>query len=229
MSERGGRHNHSGYEFCDGPHCQVFKSIPHDGDVALEQALASVRGVYLSYHGRPIAAFYHHSCGGVTSRVEDVWPMAPEPYLVAVPESPNSSCRLGDSSKWSFAQSRKSLASCFRKAKWLNAQEALDTIKVVRNDPSGRAKVIMIQGNRTLLIPVGKLRNVINQYYGTEVLRSAMFTITRVNDQFVFKGRGWGHGVGLCQEGAMWMARHGKTYQEILNHYFPQTKFSHLK
>ena len=45
-----------------------------------------------------------------------------------------------------------------------------------------------------------------------------MFTITRENDRFVFSGRGWGHGVGFCQEGAKWMARHGKTYQEILDH-----------
>ncbi len=229
LSVRSGRHDHAGYEFCDGPHCQVFKSIPHDEDVALEGALASVRGEYLSYHGLPIAAFYHHSCGGMTSRVEDVWPMAPQPYLVAVTESPTSSCRLAHHAQWRFTESRRSLAGCFRKAKWLNPQEALDTIRMVRSDPSGRVQVILIQGNRTLLIPVGKLRNAINQYYGEEVLRSAMFTITRENDRFVFKGRGWGHGVGLCQEGAMEMARHGKPYQEILAHYFPKTKISHLK
>ncbi len=229
LSVRSGRHHHSGYEFCDGPHCQVFKSIPHDGDIAVEGALAAVKGKYISYHGRPIAAFYHHSCGGMTSRVEDVWPMAPEPYLVAVTESPAGPCRVGTSAQWCFTESRKSLASCFRRAKWLSPQEALDTIRVVRTDPSGRAKIILIQGNRTLLIPVGKLRNVINQFYGNEVLRSAMFTVARENGRFVFKGRGWGHGVGFCQEGAKAMARHGKTYQEILSHYFPNTKISQLK
>ncbi len=229
LSMGNGRHYHAGYEFCDGPHCQVFKNIPHEDDPALETVLGSVRGEYISYHGHPIAAFFHHSCGGMTSRVEDVWPTAPRPYLVAVAEDPKGVCRTSTHTKWRFSETRKSLAACLRHAKWLSPQEALDTIRVARTDPSGRTKVIMIQGNRTLLIPVGKLRNVINQYYGKEVLRSAMFTISRENDRFVFRGRGWGHGVGLCQEGAMEMARHGKTYQEILAHYFPKTKISHLK
>jgi SpoIID/LytB domain protein len=229
LSMRGDRHHGEGYEFCDSPHCQVFSSIPRSGDANLDAALASVRKVYISYHGRPIPAFYHHNCGGMTSAVEDVWPTAAQPYLVPVSEGPDSYCRLSPKSQWRFAESRKSLAACFRHVGWLHPQEALDSVKVAHMDASGRVRIVLIQGNRTLIVPVGKLRNVINQYYGREVLKSAVFTIAHNGERFVFRGRGWGHGVGLCQEGSKALARQGKTYQEILTHYFPHTKLSKLR
>src|SRR5438552_44934 len=165
----------------------------------------------------------------MTSAVDDVWPTTtPQPYLVPVSEGPNSLCRYAPKYAWRFGESRRSLAACFRGVRWLGAQEALDSIRIARKDHSGRAKTMMIQGNRTLLVPIGKFRNAVNQYYGREVLRSAMLTISRKGDRFVFLGRGWGHGVGLCQEGAKTMARQGKNYREILAHYFPNTKLAQL-
>jgi stage II sporulation protein D len=169
----------------------------------LEKAIGSVRGEYLSYRGRPIAAFYHHNCGGMTSAVQNVWPVAARPYLRAVAESPTSICR-STKSQWRFSADRRSLASCFRRQGWVHKQIALDTLSVIQRDNSGRAQSIAIESQRTLIVPVG-----------------------RNGEGFLFDGRGWGHGVGLCQEGAMQMARQGKTYKQILAHYFPKTKLSH--
>jgi len=230
LSMRGNRGHNDSYEFCDSPHCQVFSGVPHKNNPALKAALTSVRGEYLSYKGQPIPAFYHHDCGGMTSAVEDVWPTTtPQPYLVPVSEGARSDCRYSPKYAWRFGEGRRSLAACFRRAHWLHREEALDSIRIVRVDRSGRAQTVMVQGNRTLLIPIGKFRNAVNQYFGREVLRSAMFTVTQKGDRFTFRGRGWGHGVGLCQEGAKAMARQGKTYREILAHYFPHTKLAKLR
>ncbi len=233
LSMRGERHQGEGYEFCDHPHCQVYSGIPMNHPI-YEKAIQSVRGEYVSYKGRPIAAFYHHSCGGMTSAVQDVWPAPAEPYLRAVKDPAGSSCRVGPKSQWRVSLSKKSLAICFRKAGWMDANKrtiSTPYARTRRSIPSGRVQLFLVQSHhpKLVIVTVGRFRNVVNQYYGKEILKSAMFTVSLEDDSFVFKGRGWGHGVGLCQEGAMWMAKHGKTYQQILQHYFPHTQLAKLK
>jgi len=68
----------------------------------------------------------------------------------------------------------------------------------------------------------------VNRYYHVEALRSTAFTLSVDGNTVHFHGKGWGHGVGLCQSGAVTMARRGKTYDKILAHYFPGTQISQL-
>jgi len=65
-------------------------------------------------------------------------------------------------------------------------------------------------------------------HFGQEVLKSTVFTVKREGDGFRFTGRGWGHGVGLCQWGAIQMGKEGKSYRQILAHYYPGTTLEHL-
>ena len=57
-------------------------------------------------------------------------------------------------------------------------------------------------------------------FVGPELIRSTLFTVSKEKNKFVFKGHGWGHGVGMCQWGAKGMAENGKDYKEILKHYY---------
>ncbi len=224
LSMRDARHHGAGYEFCDRPHCQVFRGVARKEEhPELEKILVSVRGQYLAYHGRPICAFYHHNCGGVTSAVEEVWPMPGRPYLKAVEEDPASICKVPRDSEWRVLLSRKKLTSCFRKAGWLKPKEALTDVQILETDPSGRVKRLLIQGQRPIRVSVGRFRNVINQYFGGEPLKSALFTLALGQEACTVRGRGWGHGVGFCQEGAKWLAQKGLSYRKILQHYFPHT------
>ncbi len=228
LSMRHERHSGEGYEFCDLPHCQVFGGVPTEANAQLEVAIAQVKGQYLSYKGRPIAAFYHHNCGGMTSAVQDVWPAPASPYLKAVREAPDGVCRVSPKSQWRMTLSRKTLAACFKRAGWIKRGDAPEVILIVRKDRSDRVQELEVQSRKSIQLSVGRFRNVVNQYYGREVLKSALFTVSREGGSFVFSGRGWGHGVGFCQEGAKQLARQGKTYQQILTHYFPKTKISRL-
>jgi stage II sporulation protein D len=229
LAMRGQNHPGQPYEFCDQPHCQVFVGVLRKKDAAAAAVLSKVRGVYLSYRGLPIAAFYHHNCGGETSAVEDVWPTHAVPYLQGVKEAPNSICRYSPKSRWHLVVSKRWLTACFRHAGWLKRGETLQTIHINREDDAGRVEQLHILASQhDLKVTVGRFRNVLNQYFGGEPLRSALFTMTVRNGAFVIQGRGWGHGVGFCQEGARQLADEGVPYQKILAHYFPHTKLARL-
>lgn len=223
-----GRHARSGYDFCDTPHCQVFGSL---GAIPESFHLAATRtqGEYLSYQDRPIPAFYHDNCGGSTSAVQDVWEVPSVPYLRRVRDGDQKAyCRFAPKARWKFVVDRKTLKKCFVRKKWVNRQEALDSLRVVRADKAGRVQQILIQSHKPLWVSVQKLRHALNQYYGSEVLLSSRFRIIRKGNRYVFVGRGWGHGVGLCQWGTMQMAKEGKSYRTILQHYFPGTRIDCL-
>jgi stage II sporulation protein D len=212
-------HPKDSYNFCDSAHCQVYaglKSYP----AGYWRAVRSVQGRYLTYKGRPAAAFFHHSCGGSTSAYTDIWPGSPKPYLKRVKDVPHKTY-VGVSEEWSITLGRAAMVRFLRKQRWLGAYEPLTHLQVVRSDPAGRAQQVRILGVPGRWIQAQKFRNALNAYFKTELLRSTVYQIESDGGQFRFNGRGWGHGVGLCQSGAVQMARRGKTYQQILEHYFP--------
>lgn len=224
LSMRKGRHNGQGFEFCDQPHCQVFHGIAREEDhPKLAKRIEETRGEILTYHGRAIPAFYHHNCGGMTSAIEDVWPAPARPYLKAVVEPEQGVCRRDGRAAWRTRLSKKRLTQCFRQAGLLQRKNVIDQIRISQIDASGRAKTLELIGTTRQSVTVGRFRNLINQDYKNEVLKSALFTISSEGDSFMVKGRGWGHGVGFCQEGAKWLANQGKSYREILEHYYPHT------
>ena len=92
----------------------------------------------------------------------------------------------------------------------------------IERGPSGRIVRLKIAGSR-LTKTVGK-ELFIRQLLSETHLYSSAFEITREQNQFILNGKGWGHGVGLCQIGAALMAKEGYTYREILTHYFPHAE-----
>ncbi len=223
-----GRHAREGYDFCDTPHCQVFTGtamIRPEFKMAMEES----RGLYLSYNGRAIPGFFHDNCGGRTASAEDVWGMRGTPYLRGVDDGgDNAYCRHAPRAHWEFFASRSKLASCFRKEGWLDEHAALDDLRVMTQDSSGRADQVMVQSGKPLWVAAADLRQALIRHFGKEVLPSTVFTIARETGGFRFVGRGWGHGVGLCQWGAIQMAREGKNFKEILVHYYPGTSLDRL-
>ncbi len=229
LSMRNERHRGQGYEYCDSPHCQVFRGVASFEKMPeLKKALASIKGQYLTYAGRPICAFYHHSCGGLSSSANEVWPMSRRGYLVAVPEDEKGVCRISPANSWQARFPNKKLTLCFRKAGWLKKNENFSDVQIVQKDSSGRVKQIQIVGKKQVTVSIGRFRNTLNSYFGREYLRSALFSVSVDKNAVVFQGRGWGHGVGFCQEGARWLANKGKSYEKILQHYFPNTRLERL-
>ena len=99
----------------------------------------------------------------------------------------------------------------------------LDQIAVVSRDPAGRATRVSVAGEKHLVVRGERLRAVISRQLGPRAFRSARFSVEQQADRILFSGQGFGHGVGLCQTGAIIRARRGESVDAILTHYYPGT------
>ena len=113
------------------------------------------------------------------------------------------------------------------KNKIISKKAIVEDIKVLSRGFSGRATIVAIKikgANETIILKKDKIRRILN------FLPSTLFTINKINDDlWLFKGGGFGHGVGLSQSGAIEMAELGFTYEQILNHYYPGTKIQKIE
>ncbi|SHE96613.1 stage II sporulation protein D [Desulforamulus putei] len=173
----------------------------------IKWAVDSTRGQVITYKSQLIFPAFHASCGGGTENAEEVWVTA-APYLKGVP-CPH--CADPDPER----QVTYTLAELDKKLKTNLSAMPVSTIKnkalaVIQETATGRPKEIRI-GDKTY--PATMLRELLN-------LRSTRISWSIEGDQITFTTRGYGHGVGLCQYGAKGMALQGKSYEQILKHYY---------
>jgi stage II sporulation protein D len=179
-----------------------------NSDSRVSSAVMQTRGEILTYNGEPIEAFYHSTCGGKTELPEEVFGKA-YPYLKSV----SSDCSL--SSYWVW-QRRFSIRKIEKKL----GLSGLKNIRISSYTKTGRTKALtFITEKGTKVILSKDLRRLM----GWKTLPSTWFTLRRKGNTFILNGRGYGHGVGLCQWGAQQMAKDGKNYKEILSFYYPGT------
>ncbi|MDP8227978.1 MAG: SpoIID/LytB domain-containing protein [Candidatus Electryoneaceae bacterium] len=139
---------------------------------------------------------------------------------------PDMLARAERSFRWEVVYTRSELEDIIRRKSGEEIGDLVDIITLERGE-SGRMMEIEIQGTRKNLRVQRELN--IRGMLSLKYLRSACFSIEIDTSEdgrpvmFRFRGAGWGHGVGMCQVGAGVMAFEGKTYQEILNHYYPGT------
>jgi stage II sporulation protein D len=185
---------------------QVYKG--NTPDIRVSNAVEETKGEILTFNNSLIEAFYHSTCGGMTEDPEDVFGKS-YPYLKSV-ESP---CDLSPYSKWEKNIDIRDIEEA------LNLSD-IQELSITSYTATQRVKQIEIRTNSGhTTINATDLRKAL----GWKSLPSTNFSISRVEDSIVFKGKGYGHGVGLCQWGALQMAREGKNYKEILAFYYPGT------
>jgi SpoIID/LytB domain protein len=205
--------------------------------------------------GELIDAVYSANCGGHTEHNDNVWSSKPEKALRGTSdlfsnaESFSSPLRESQLSRWLrtvpkayCADPRAGSSQNFRweavfTAKEMNALVkkyrnigAIRDIKVLKRGVSGRALRVKVLGTRSSFVIYKELE--IRRVLGR--LKSTMFVLEIMRDKggapntFVFRGGGWGHGVGLCQAGAEGMALRGHSYEAILTHYFSGAEIEEL-
>lgn len=199
------KHLADGYQLCDGTHCQVFH-----GRAEYEPILAAARAthgmVLVDADIRLIHATFHSNCGGETMNAEDVW-SKPEPYLCATSDS---ACLRSPHARWQKILGRNEWLGYLQRKYGVDTNDARVVDAVTRHAPDCRELYL---AGITPLIPIEEVRD-------DWRLNSAYFEISAMGDQVIFTGRGFGHGVGLCQEGAMQMARNGADFTTVLHHYY---------
>lgn len=246
LSKIGTRHIGDPFRLCSRTHCQVYAGAGHE-TARTTAAVEATRGEVLFEAASGVLAdpVYSASCGGHTEHNENVWPeMPPLPSLRGHPDTekrprdpwaggvternvaafianpPAAYCGraklgAGERFRWTVTRSRDELDKLLAKYR-LGSVRA---IEVVERGVSGRARAVRVTGSTRSELIRGELR--IRQTFGN--LRSSLFVVEMQGGGAVFRGAGFGHGVGMCQTGAIGMAETGKSYREILRHYYPGT------
>ncbi|MBN2571831.1 MAG: SpoIID/LytB domain-containing protein, partial [Ignavibacteriales bacterium] len=248
-----GKYKGDYYDICADVECQVFAGNGRRTPL-VEQAIEETRGLCLFYGDKVLAAYYASNCGGMSENVENVWPerSGPVPYWSShfdsdstlyfnpktnpkewIESSPDVYCNpefhpeLPEFSRtnfrWEVKLSNEELTKNLNEFKQIGI---LKNIEILERGNSGRIIKAKFIGTEDTLqlnseLDVRKMRN--------PPLRSSCFIIEKItsndgNDTYILKGAGWGHGVGMCQSGAIARAFEGQNYVEILQHYYRDTE-----
>lgn len=194
----------------------------------LNQILRETHGLVLVDEiGSLYPVYFHADCGGETELPENVWGVVENGV-----RQKDIGC-VGSSSPWKFSISKFELAHRifkFEKSKFEAVQRArfqsLDA-RILQRSPTGRVLKIQLSyknSRKESKFLIAMSGQDLREKLGFFNLRSALFEVVDRGGNFEFKGIGFGHGVGLCQNGARKLAERGATYEEILTHYFPKAK-----
>ncbi|QKG80174.1 SpoIID/LytB domain-containing protein [Tenuifilum thalassicum] len=197
------KHQSEGFNLCDTEHCQAYKGRVENIDYIYDAVLDVKDLIVVDADLKPITAAFHANCGGQTANSEDVWVQA-LPYLKSVPDR---FCTSSSNARW---EKRIPLSRWYK----FLSEQGVDTSKITRSDlnfnPKNRPKYYTVKGTKILTTTVRK-------YFK---LKSAWFSVYAGKKEVRLSGRGYGHGVGMCQDGALQMARKGMSYEEIVKYYF---------
>lgn len=207
------KHGTEGFGLCDHTHCQVY--FGKTTELEIMKAVADTRGkVVVDDNLNLIEAAFHSNSGGQTVNSEDVWGSRLS-YLRSVNDT--------FSTKMPNARWERKMA----KEDWL------EYLKLKHNYPvhdSGAYRMALNfkQDSRKAYLEANNVKVPLKNVRTDLQLKSTFFSIVPQGDTLVFKGRGFGHGVGMCQEGAMRMTKLGYKYPEVINFYYQKTQLIDL-
>jgi stage II sporulation protein D len=220
-----GRHfaaqpGHLAAELCDSTECQAMRTGPVSQ--AIEDATQATAGETVWFGARRAETFFSESCGGLTEDAGAVWPsLGVLPYLRS---HADAYCVRRDKAEW-HAEVPLTEIEAIAKAEGWGVPAKIERARVVERSGSHRALRVEFTGSdgARSVVSASALRFGIGRALGWNRVRSDGYEIGVRDGALVFDGRGHGHGVGLCQEGAAEMAAEGKSAWEILAFYFPGT------
>jgi stage II sporulation protein D len=208
--------------------------------ILADRAIAETKNIILHYQGKPATIYYHSTCGGKLAAVQEVWNQPDIPYLQGGIDAVKDVYLCSNSPHFRWIEKRRitQLDSLFfyHFHKGLLKTARKDTfrlqfrLQIMKRDHSNRISELEIQYADTSVTLSG---NSIRKFFGWppgNYLPSNLFYIEQDSDStMMLVGAGNGHGVGMCQWGAMDMAKQGFKYYHILSKYFPGTKLARIE
>ena len=226
------------YDVTSGVLDQVYGGVGAETPVASE-AVESTRTLVLSYAGRVVNAPYHSTCGGSTAAASEVWHSPDEPYLRPVsdqiPGTDRYYCDISPRFRWTRTIDGAKLNAAVRRylAEYAAVPGrnpgAVQSVSIASLTRSGRVGTLTISTDRGNFVLRGNDIRYVLREPGGEILNSTFFNVESVSDidgglaRLVIRGNGYGHGVGMCQWGAIGRARAGQNFRTILATYYPGT------
>ena len=187
----------------------------------IRKAVLETKNEILTFGGKPIEAFFHSNCGGHTSGALGVWSHN-QPYLQPV------ACPFGNNGEHFRWKAEISVPDMVRKLRNAGVKiQDLVRIDTVSRDESNRIQELsLMDGDGSWKKMKG---SAFRMALGPDLIRSTRFDAKVGRNKVVFNGKGWGHGVGLCQEGAYGMALKGYGAFDILRYYYRGVMLEKLK
>ena len=239
------REDHTIFDVCADDHCQRYQGITRASNPKVEEAVNATRGQVLMYDGKICDTRFGKCCGGQTNEYQYCWENIEVPYLRSVKDP---YCNTSDKKILRQVLNDYDLETrdFYEWTEELSQEEVHDRIckhlkmelgpimgmEIVEKGPGGHISKLRIVGKDKSFI-VGKELE-IRRMLSTSTLKSSAFTVETKNvrggvpQRFVLHGRGWGHGVGLCQIGAAVMGERGFSYKQILKHYYTDVQIKRL-
>lgn len=204
------RHEYEGFQLCDEVHCQVFKGKTFNQNIH-DAALQTSQYVLVDDSARVVTSAFHSNCGGQTMNSEDVWSKS----VSSLRSKTDTFCIRKTNAIWEKKIPKDLWLDYVGNKYGYPVRDSVFAKKILSyNQPSRQVYLL----NDNYFIPLKFIREDMK-------LKSTFFTIKEEGDNVVFCGKGFGHGVGLCQEGAMRMAEKGYSYTKIINYYYTNIHF----
>jgi stage II sporulation protein D len=222
MRSHAGRHSTEGYDFCDTTHCQLYRGEQDLSDTAaspaVSRAVALTAGQVLTFNGRPVEGYYTAACGGLSATPSMVWGGSTDyPYVRIVCRW----CRHSRFSGWhrsADANKVRDSLSVFLKSKLSPAVELVTNV----DQATGFVRSVTVRDqSQSFILSTDSFRRAVGLGLGWNTVLSPTFSVERRGARFIFRGKGFGSQVGLCEEGAVAQAAAGRGYREILSFYYP--------
>ena len=232
--------DHNLFDVCADDHCQRYQGLTRAVGETVRKVIEATWGQVLTYEGELCDARFSKCCGGMMEKFSTCWQDRDYPYLQALPDSPDhdpeadSFCQNADKEVLaqvlnSYDQETVDFYDWVEELDPVKAGElierkfgvmtgAVKALEPLERGASGRIILLRIVGELQTIV-VGKeleIRRILSETH----LKSSAFDVEYQDGKILLKGRGWGHGVGLCQIGAAVMASRGYTYRQILEHYY---------
>ncbi len=216
-----GRHKNEGYDFCSLTHCQQYLPPPANLRAEFRRAVEATAGETLrDAAGKRAEVYFHSACGGVTANIERLWG-APSPAPAHLGGVRDDFCAASPNRRWNQTIPADQLLRAMQGDERTNVGARLNAIVISKRDETGRAAEITLEGERRRTVRGWDFKIIVGRALGWQMIKSSRFDVVRVGNSFLFRGSGFGHGLGLCQNGSHVMARRGMNYRQILSHYFP--------
>jgi stage II sporulation protein D len=211
------RHQAEGFGLCDNTHCQALRLGKARPEV--EEAVRDTAGETLWSGGQRAHVYYTQHCGGMSEAASAVWPEETASYLAGRHADPY--CLRRSPAQWQTRIPLRQLDQIFRVQGWHTPSPVAD-IRITRRDAAGRAELLQVTGQGAPAeLSASSLRFAVDRALGWNQMRSDWYSATVSGADLEIRGRGYGHGVGLCQAGSFEMATEGRSEREILSFYFP--------
>lgn len=189
-------------------------------DAMLKEAVAQTKGVFIAYKRRPIIAMFDACCGGVIPAHKTGIDFVSAPYLAR--KYACTFCRGCKVYSWQAQYTTAELEKLLAPDIGAAAKGLLD-IRVHKKDSADLVHSVLVKSRRATTLVSGK-----KIYSLLKRVKSFCYTIRKEGHTVIFKGRGYGHHLGLCQWGAREMVRQGYSYPEIVQYYYPGTTLMRL-